>query len=138
MPVHLDSHTPDIDLTPGTTKSAIVAFLYRHPEYGFKPAEIRDELDIPRGTATTTLNRLHEAGYVGKTADSYYHALDDHEGVRRYVASLDQLHRMFGHRREDRDTTRSDGSPADAGSGVSDAEVEAELAELEADIRRDG
>lgn len=138
MPVHLESHTPAIDLEPGTTKSDIVAFLYRNPKLGFKPSEVRDELGIPRGTANTTLNRLHEEGYVGKTPDSYYHALSDHEGVHRYVASLDQLHRMFGHRSEASVEPPSDSRSSDSGREIRDSEVEAELSELEADIRGDG
>lgn len=95
MPVHLDTHNPDIDLTPRTTKSDIVAFLYDNPEYGYRPSEIREHLDIPHGIATTTLKRLHEASYIGKTEDSYYHALEHRETLRRYVAGLDQLDRMF-------------------------------------------
>lgn len=135
MPVHLESHTPDIDLEPGTTRSDIVAFLYRTPEFGFRPAEIKEALDIPRGTANTTLARLHEEGYLGKTTDSYYYALDDHEGVRRYVASLNQLERMFGHRAEDRSPEPTDSSPGNSGREISDSEVEAELADLETEIR---
>jgi DNA-binding MarR family transcriptional regulator len=95
MPVNLDDYDPDIDLTPGTTRSDAVVFLYQRPNLGWRPAEVRDALDIPRGTATTTLGRLYEDGYVGKTDDGYYYALDHREELRRYVASLDQLHRMF-------------------------------------------
>lgn len=137
MPIHLESHTPDIDLEPGTTRSDIVSFLYRNPEFGFRPAEIKEALDIPRGTATTTLTRLHDEGYIGKTTDSYYYALDDHGGVRRYVASLNQLERMFGRHREEQVQTPSDAPAGDSGRQIGDSEVEAELAELEADIRRD-
>lgn len=137
MPVHLESHAPDVDLDPGTTRSAIVAFLYRNPEFGFRPAEIKEALDIPRGTATTTLTRLHDEGYLGKTPDSYYYALDDHEGVRRYVASLDQLERMFGHHRDEQVQPSADEPAGESGRQLGDSEVEAELAERQADIRRD-
>lgn len=95
MPVHLDTQDPDIDLTPGTTKSDVVAFLYSNPEFGYKPAEVRDQLSIPHGTATTTLKRLHEGGFIGKTQDGYYHALEQREDLRRFVSSLDQLDRLF-------------------------------------------
>ena len=133
MPVHLDTHDPEIDLTPGTTKSDIVAFLYSNPEYGYKPAEVREHLDIPHGTATTTLKRLHEAGYIGKTEDSYYHALEQREALRRYVASLNQLERMFSR------PTDSSHPPAPDAEGASpepidDAEIERELAELEDEL----
>lgn len=137
MPVHLESHEPDIDLEPGTTRSDVVAFLYRNPEFGFRPAEIKEALDIPRGTATTTLTRLHDEGYIGKTTDSYYHALNDHESVRRYVASLNQLERMFGHHRDEEAQTSPAEPTGDSGRQIGDSEVEAELAELEADITRD-
>lgn len=129
MPVHLDTHTPEADLTPGTTKSDIVAFLYVNPEYGYKPIEIRNHLDIPHGTATTTLKRLHEEGYIGKTDDSYYHALDNREDLRHYVASLDQLHRMF-----DRPTDETDMGDAPA-EDIDHAAVENELDALENEIQ---
>lgn len=133
MPVHLDTHNPDIDLTPGTTKSDIVAFLYENPEFGYKPAEIKEHLDIPHGTATTTLTRLHEQGYIGKTKDSYYHALENREDLRRYVASLDQLERLFDH-----PTDGSDGSTPAAtdrsAEDVDDDELEGLVTDLEAEL----
>ncbi|WP_248516930.1 MarR family transcriptional regulator [Salinarchaeum laminariae] len=130
MPVPLDEHEPDVDLTPVTTKSDIVAFLYRNPEYGYRPAEIRAELDIPRGTATTTLKRLHDDGYVGKTTDSHYHALDRRDDLSRYVTSLEQLDRMFAERGE------PDGTGATP-TEVDEAELEAEVEALEASLDRD-
>ena len=95
MPVHLDTHEPDVELTPGTAKSDIIAFLYDNTELGFKPKELEDHLELPHGTVTTTLTRLYNDGFIGKTRDSHYHALDHREDLRRYVASLDQLERMF-------------------------------------------
>lgn len=130
MPVPLDEHEPDVDLTPGTTKSDIVAFLYRNPDYGYRPVEIRDELDIPRGTATTTLKHLHDGGYVGKTSDSHYHALDHRDDLSRYVTSLAQLDRMFATREEPDNTS---GTPNE----VDEAELDAELEALEATLDRD-
>jgi DNA-binding MarR family transcriptional regulator len=132
MPVFLEDHDPDIALRPGTTKSDIVAYLYRNPEWGYSPQEITETLDIPRGTATTTLKRLYDDGYVGKTEDGYYHALSDRKDVRRYVSSLDQAHRMFGHHRD------ADATPEEPekriGEDRTDEELDAELAELEADV----
>ena len=128
MPIHLDTHDPDIDLKPGTTKSEIVRFLYTHVEYGFKPAEIRDRLDVPHGTATTTLKRLHEAGHIGKTQDGYYHAIEGREDLRRYVASLGQLERMFQQPEKGGPTTTGTDVPDD-----SDEKLDTELDELEAE-----
>lgn len=127
MPVPLDTHNPDLNLTPGTTKSDIIAFLYSHSDLGYKPSEIAEELDIPRGTATGTLKRLYEADYVAKTEDGYYHALEDRADLRRYVSSLNQLHRMFDRQGQtpEQDTARDE---------VDDEALEAELEELEADL----
>lgn len=130
MPVFLEDHDPEIDLRPDTTKSDIVVYLYQNPEWGYSPQEIRDALEIPRGTATTTLKRLYDDGYIGKTRDGYYHALSDRNDIRRYVSTLNQVHRMFGHHRN------TDATPEEPdkklGDGRADEELEAELAELEA------
>lgn len=126
MPIHLESHPDDIELTPGTTKSDIVVFLYRNSEYGFRPTEISDRLDIPAGTATATLSRLYADGLVGKTADGHYHALDDRDDVRRYAASHEQLHRLFGHHRTEDDPS------AGAPQSVPDEDLAEELESLDA------
>lgn len=131
MPVHIDTHNPEIDLTPGTTKSDIVAFLYSNPEYGYKPAEIRNQLTIPHGTATTTLKRLQEDGFIGKTQDGYYHALENREDLQRYVSSLDQLERMFRQPIEEEATS---GSESGASNTADDRELEDELDSLAAEI----
>ncbi|MDJ1434721.1 winged helix-turn-helix domain-containing protein [Halostagnicola sp. A-GB9-2] len=129
MPVLLEDHDPELTLRPETTKSDIVAYLYQNPEWGYSPQDLKEALDIPRGTATTTLKRLYDDGYIGKTDDGYYHALSDREDIRRYVSSLDQVHRLFGHHRD------SDATPEEPekqiGEGRSDEELDAELAELE-------
>lgn len=130
MPVHLDTHEPDVDLTPGTAKSDIVSFLYSHPEFGFKPREIEDELDLPHGTVTTTLKRLYDQGFIGKTTDSHYHALEHREDLHRYVSSLDQVQRMFEEGTEDvaANTEWGENPPED----VDEDELDAEIDELEA------
>lgn len=132
MPVLLKDHDSELDLRPGTTKSDIVAFLYQNPEWGYSPQEIKEALDIPRGTATTTLTRLHDDDYVGKTDDGYYFALSEREDIRRYVSSLNQVDRMFGHHRD------ADAIPEEPekqlGEDRTDEELDAELAELEDEL----
>ncbi len=125
MPIHLESHDSDVDLDPGTTKSDIVAFLYRNPALGFRPAEISEELEIPRGTATTTLKRLYESDYVGKTEDSYYHALEHREDLKRYVAGLTQLQRLFDHESTPGDTD------IETSTAIDEANLESEIDSLE-------
>jgi DNA-binding MarR family transcriptional regulator len=131
MPVYLENHDSEIDLRPGTTKSDIVAYLYRNSEWGYSPKEVREALEIPRGTATTTLKRLFDEGYVGKTDDGYYHALGERTDVRRYVSSLEQADRLFGHHR-DEDATPEE-PDRQIGDDRTDEELEAELAALEDD-----
>lgn len=129
MPVLLENHDADIDLRPGTTKSDIVAYLYQNPKWGYSPKEISEALEIPHGTATTTLKRLYDDGYLGKTDDGYYHALSERKDIRRYVSSLTQVNRMFGHHRDE------DAMPEEPetkiGEGRTDDDLEAELSELE-------
>ncbi|MEF8777265.1 MAG: MarR family transcriptional regulator [Haloarculaceae archaeon] len=129
MPVHLDTHEPDVDLTPGTAKSDIVSFLYSEPEFGFKPTELEDALDLPHGTVTTTLKRLYDQGFIGKTADSHYHALEHREDLHRYVSSLDQVQRMF--EEETRDFGAHTEWGGDPPEDVDEDELDAEIDELE-------
>ena len=77
------------------------------------------------------LSRLYDDEIVGMTADGYYHALSDREDIRRYVANLDQAHRMFGHHRE-RDAP--DEPDEQIGASRRDDELEAELESLEDDL----
>jgi hypothetical protein len=129
MPVFLKDHDSEVALRPGTTKSDIVAYLYQHPEWGYSPQEIKESLSIPRGTATTTLKRLYDDGYIGKTDDGYYHALGEREDIRRYVSNLDQVDRLFGHHRD------ADATPEvpekQIGDGRTEEELDAELAALD-------
>jgi len=129
MPVHLDSYDPDLELTPDTTRSDIVVFLYRNAQFGFRPTEVRDALDIPRGTVTTTLKRLYDDDLVGKTGDGHYHALSHRDDLQRYVASHEQCARMFA----DRPPAAVDDDMIDH-EQISDAELDAEADALEADL----
>lgn len=96
MPVDLRRHDPDdtINIRPGTNKAAIIKLLYRDTNLAYTPAEIRGELDLPRGTTSTTLSRLHDDGLIGKTSDGLYHGLDHRDDVRRFARSLVQLDDM--------------------------------------------
>lgn len=117
MPVPLESHDPELELTPGTTKSDIVGFLYRDDDYGYSPREVAEELDIPHNTAKVTLKRLFDEAYLEKTTDGYYHARPDREDLYRYTAALDGLERLF-------DSHEESGEPefgAEAGDRTEDS-----------------
>lgn len=96
MPVDLRRHDPDdtVNIRPGTNKAAIIKLLYRDTNLAYTPAEIRYELDLPRGTTSTTLSRLHADALIGKTSDSLYHGLEHRDDVRRFARSLVQLDDM--------------------------------------------
>jgi len=96
MPVDLRDHDPDdtLAIRPGTNKAAIIKLLYRDTNLAYTPAEIRDALDLPRGTTSTTLTRLHDDGLIGRTSDGLYHGLEHRDDLRRFARSLVQLDDM--------------------------------------------
>jgi len=97
MPIDLRKHDPDdpITIRPETNKAKIIKLLYQDTNLGFTPAEIRDELALPRGTVSGTLSRLHDEGLIGKTSDGLYHGLDHREDLRRFAKSLVSLDTML-------------------------------------------
>jgi hypothetical protein len=125
MPVQMDEYDEEIDLTPGTTKSTIVCFLYENRGLGYRPVEIQEALDLPRGTTATTLTRLVDDGYVGKTSDSIYYALDERDDLARYAATREQTTRMFEH--HEREPDESPSTPTEIDTDA----IEAEVAELD-------
>lgn len=96
MPIDLRTHDPDapIDIKSGTNAAAIIRVMYTSPHLGYTPSELREQTDIPSGSVSTTLRRLQEKGYIGKTTDGYYHALADREDIRRFATSLVSLEEM--------------------------------------------
>ncbi len=97
MPVDLRNHDPDesISIRPDTSKAKIIKLLYQDTNLGYTPAEIQKALDMPRGTVTGTLSRLHEEDLIGKTSDGLYHGFEYREDLRRFAQSLVQLDTMF-------------------------------------------
>ena len=130
MPIHRDSYPEDVDLKPGTTKSEIAVFLYRNLDFAYTPSEIAEELDIPRGTATTTLRRLHDRWYVGRIEAGYYHGLADREDLRRYPRSVAETEALFTTHPDNADGPEPDPAREAAVDSPDDATLEAELDEL--------
>ncbi|PSP68481.1 PaaX domain-containing protein [Halobacteriales archaeon QS_1_69_70] len=102
MPIDLRKHDPDdpITIRPETNKAKIIKLLYHDTNLGFTPAELRDELDLPRGTVSGTLSRLHDEGRIGKTSDGLYHGLEHREDLRRFAQSLISLDTMLSRHSE--------------------------------------
>jgi len=115
----------NLAMIPGTTESDIIVTLYKNPDRGFQPAEIADTLDISINTAAKRLTQLLEKGDVDKT-EGQYHALD-REDIRRYVASHDQLIRMF---EQFEKNPKGDGTIND----IDEEKIESELERLEASL----
>ena len=97
MPIDLRKHDPDhpITIRPDTNKAKIIKLLYHDTNLGFTPTELQDELDLPRGTVSDTLSRLHDEGRIGKTSDGLYHGLEHREDLRRFAQSLVSLDAML-------------------------------------------
>lgn len=97
MPIDLRKHDPDdpITIRPETNKAKIIKLLYQDTNLGFTPAEIREELDLPRGTVSGVLSRLNNGGLVGKTSDGLYHGLDHRDDLVRFAQSLVSLDTML-------------------------------------------
>lgn len=93
MPVDLRKHDPDdpITIRPETNKAKIIKLLYQDTNLGYTPAEIREALDLPRGSASTTLSRMHDEGLIGRTSDGLYHGLEHRNDIRRFARSLVSL-----------------------------------------------
>lgn len=141
MPVPLETHDPELELTPGTTKSDVVGFLYRNDDYGYSPREISRELDIPHNTAKVTLKRLFDGEYLEKTSDGYYHARSDREDLYRYTAALDGLERLFATHEESvsAETEAQTGSDTkgSASATLTDEDIEEAVALVESDTDED-
>jgi hypothetical protein len=93
LPINLHKHDPDdpITIRPETNEAKIIKLLYQDTNLGFTPAEIREELVLPRGTVSGTLSRLHDGVLIGKTSDGLYHGLDHREDLCRFAQSLVSL-----------------------------------------------
>lgn len=85
MPVDFESYHPT-DL-PGedTNGRKILEFLAENPETGYRPREIADALDLPRGSVGTTLSRLYDRGFVRHKGD--YWAINP-DAFDAHVASM--------------------------------------------------
>lgn len=106
-------------------------YLYRNLECAYTPSEIAEELEIPKGTATTTLRRLHDRGYVGRMEEGYYHGLDDREDLRRYPRSVAETEALFASHPDNADAPEPDPARDADSEAADDVTLEAELEELE-------
>ncbi|MCU4802013.1 MarR family transcriptional regulator [Halobacteria archaeon HArc-gm2] len=82
MPVNFDDYREARDdgdglpIDPASNAHRILSYLAAHPDLGFKPAEIREHVDVPAGSVNPTLARLEERGLV-EHESPYWSAGDD-------------------------------------------------------------
>lgn len=82
MPVEFDKYKENqvesggLSIDPDSNAYKLLSFLAEHPDLGFKPAEIRDHVDIPKGSLNPTLARLAERDLV-EHEPPYWSAGDD-------------------------------------------------------------
>lgn len=69
MPVDFESYHPTDLPSEDTNGRRILEYLADNPELGFRPSELADEIDIPRGSVGTTLRRLESRGFVRHKGD---------------------------------------------------------------------
>ncbi|ESS08552.1 MAG: hypothetical protein A07HN63_01783 [uncultured archaeon A07HN63] len=74
----------------------MLSFLAQHPDLGFKPAEIAESVDIPRGSLNPTLSRLEQQGLV-EHEPPYWSASDDDriEAVAATMYSMDAFEERY-------------------------------------------
>lgn len=82
MPIEFDEYRKNRDesgglpVDPDSNAYKVLSFLVEHPELGFKPAEIHERIDIPKGSLNPTLSRLEARGLV-EHEPPYWSAGDD-------------------------------------------------------------
>jgi len=81
MPVDFESYHPTDLPDEDTNGRRILEFLADDPDLGFRPGELAEELDIPKGSVGTTLRRLEQRGFVRHKGEYWainVEAYDDH------------------------------------------------------------
>lgn len=74
-------------MQPNSEEATALCVLYAYEEYGFRPADLSRYTTLTTSSAAETLAALFEKDVIGKTADGYYHALDD-APVAKYAEGL--------------------------------------------------
>lgn len=124
-------------ISPGTQKAAALRVLVTNPEIAFTPKEIAARANVPADNAPTVCSRLAEMGAASNENGHYYLPQDDEvaAAVRRALGSAHQQDMAQMTAAAD-EADLADGSAATetAGESLSDAEVDAELAEMDDEL----
>ena len=96
VPINFDEDTASDDLEnwlrPDSNSYLILSFLAAHPETGFTPTEIHDQVDIPMGSVGPTLQRLEDRGLVRHKGSYWAIASDDRlAGLTSTLATMQSM-----------------------------------------------
>lgn len=124
-----------ISITPGTQKADALRVLVTNPEMAFKPKEIAAHSGIPADSAPTVCRRLAEMGAARSENGYYYLPQNDAtaEAARRALGSAHQQDMAQKTATADEAALADESADGEAES-ISDAEVDAELSEMDEDL----
>ena len=96
MPIQFDEYSESDEfgnwLRPDSNSYVILSFLAEHPEQGFTPTEIHENVDIPMGSVGPTLQRLEERGLVRHKGSYWAIARDDRlAGLASTLSTLQSM-----------------------------------------------
>ncbi|MDT3434677.1 hypothetical protein [Haloarcula sp. 1CSR25-25] len=140
MPIHINDLKAQaeegISVTPGTQKAEVLRVLVTHPEMAFTPKDIATHADIPADNAPTVCKRLAEKELANTENGYYYLPQDDATAaaVRRALGSAHQQD-MAQKTAEADEAAFADDTADTESERLTDAEVDAELAEMETELR---
>lgn len=124
-----------LSISPGTQKADALRVLVTNPEMAFKPKEIATRADIPADNAPTVCSRLAEMGAAINENGYYYLPQDDATAAaaRRALGSAHQQDMAQKTAAADEAALVDESADTESGS-LSDAEVDAELAEMDDEL----
>lgn len=97
MPVPVDELTDDdpFPVTPDTNEYEALDFLVRHHEYGFRPHEIAERIEINESSVAKTMRRLDEKDLVERSDEIYYVDPVRVDAIKARLKSFDTVARLF-------------------------------------------
>lgn len=124
-----------VSISPGTQKADALRVLVTNPEMAFKPKEIATRANIPADNAPTVCGRLAEMGLASNENGYYYLSQDEATAAaaRQVLGSAHQQEMAQKTAAADEANLVDDTEDSESVS-LSDAEVNAELAEIEGDL----
>lgn len=103
MPVEFDEYRAErteggnIPIDPNSNAFRVLSFLSEHPDLGFKPSEIREHVDVPKGSLNPTLARLEEREFVEHESPYWSAGADDRLGaVAGTMYTMQAFENRFG------------------------------------------